>query len=63
MLGFGLKLLTQLVKVKLLLAKTQGLTVSLENTEMACVGDEKCLRAQGPRRGVLSADILSKPAI
>lgn len=50
MLGFGLKLLTQLVKVELLLPKTQGLTVSLENTEMArvCVCVEKCLKAQSP---------------
>lgn len=47
-LGFGLELLTQLVKVKLLLPKSQSLTVSLENAEMASVGVEKCLTAQGP---------------
>lgn len=41
MLGFGLKLLTQLVKVKLLLAKPQSLTISLGNAERTCVGADK----------------------
>lgn len=36
-LGFRLKLLTQLVKVELLLAKPQSLTISLENAKRACV--------------------------
>lgn len=41
MLGFGLKLMSQLVKVKLLLAKPQSLTISLGNAERAFVGVDK----------------------
>lgn len=48
MLGFGLKLLTQLVKVKLLLSESKSLTISLENAEM--IGVSVAWRA------VLSAD-------
>lgn len=36
-LGFRLKLLTQLVKVELLLAKPQSLTISLGNAKTTCV--------------------------
>lgn len=41
MLGFGLKLMSQLVKVKLLLAEPQSLTISLGNAERAFVGVDK----------------------
>ena len=43
LLGFGLKLPTQLVKVKLLLSESKSLTVSLENAEM--IGVECCMES------------------
>lgn len=45
MFGFGLKLLAQLVKVELLLAKAQSLTISLENAKRVCLGVDTCLKA------------------